>query len=283
MFLNFTPSQRKGTIILIIFSLAILCIINFTSIEVELPNIDKIPKLTKFFKTEYKSKTIEQDSLFIFDPNTATKTELEKLGLSHYQSNQILNFRKSGGFFYKKEDLQKIYSIKPLDYNRLESFIKIIEKEKRDQSKFYKDYKNTSQIYKNKNEIYIELNSTDSITLCELPYIGAKRANKIIHLRTKLKGFHNLNQIKKILDSDSIYIDALKKQIKIDTNLIEKLNINTATYSQLKEILFFDSYDVKNILNYRKLVSQINSIKELKDNDVLPQHTYENVKFYIKP
>ncbi|MCU0348746.1 MAG: helix-hairpin-helix domain-containing protein, partial [Saprospiraceae bacterium] len=56
---------------------------------------------------------------FAFDPNTATKEDFERLGLSSRTAQSILNYRAKGGHFYKKEDLAKIYTLRQEDYERL--------------------------------------------------------------------------------------------------------------------------------------------------------------------
>ncbi|HPI09297.1 MAG TPA: helix-hairpin-helix domain-containing protein, partial [Saprospiraceae bacterium] len=62
---------------------------------------------------------------FIFDPNTATENDFERLGIPKWTIKSILNYRSKGGKFRRKEDFQKIYNLPEEDYARLESFIAI--------------------------------------------------------------------------------------------------------------------------------------------------------------
>ncbi|HFA50503.1 MAG TPA: helix-hairpin-helix domain-containing protein, partial [Bacteroidetes bacterium] len=50
--------------------------------------------------------------LFKFDPNTATKEELIRLGILPRTANTLLNYRSKGGRFFKKEDLKKVYGFR---------------------------------------------------------------------------------------------------------------------------------------------------------------------------
>jgi competence protein ComEA len=68
-----------------------------------------------------------KDSLFVFDPNTASLQEFQKLGLSEKQASTIKNYLNKGGSFKTKEDLKKIYGISADQYNQLEPYI-FIEK-----------------------------------------------------------------------------------------------------------------------------------------------------------
>ena len=65
---------------------------------------------------------------FRFDPNTATKDELVRLGISSRTAQTLLNYRSKGGRFFKKEDLKKVYGLRQEDYDRLEEWV-IIETE----------------------------------------------------------------------------------------------------------------------------------------------------------
>ncbi len=63
--------------------------------------------------------------LFEFDPNTVSREDLKRLGLSAKAINIMMNYRKKGGTFRKREDLSKIYGITEDDFERLFPYIKI--------------------------------------------------------------------------------------------------------------------------------------------------------------
>lgn len=62
---------------------------------------------------------------FPFNPNKADLNEWQKLGVSTKVAHTIINFRKKGGHFYQKKDLQKIYGLSPSLYDSLEAYIQI--------------------------------------------------------------------------------------------------------------------------------------------------------------
>lgn len=82
-------------------------------------------------KQDLKSQknTIEKKELkpiyVPFDPNGLSEEQWHMLGLSDRQIKVIKNYESKGGKFYKKEDLKKIYSIKPDQYTQLEPYISI--------------------------------------------------------------------------------------------------------------------------------------------------------------
>ena len=70
-------------------------------------------------------ETVMPVKMFHFDPNTATKEDLNKLGLSNKTAYNIINYREKVHPFAKVEDLKAIYTLKETDYKRLESYVRI--------------------------------------------------------------------------------------------------------------------------------------------------------------
>src|SRR5690554_6099535 len=75
-------------------------------------------------------------NLFDFDPNTATREDFLNLGLPLKTVNILLNFRNKGGRFYRKEDVQKIYTLNEEDYKRLEPYIVLAKPQQRESQSF---------------------------------------------------------------------------------------------------------------------------------------------------
>ncbi|MEO6039434.1 MAG: helix-hairpin-helix domain-containing protein, partial [Saprospiraceae bacterium] len=69
--------------------------------------------------------TASTGQLFAFDPNTASQADFTRLGLSEKVAGIICNYRSKGGHFRQPDDLQKIYSLSPADFERLRPWIRI--------------------------------------------------------------------------------------------------------------------------------------------------------------
>lgn len=79
------------------------------------------------FESDHKtpiSSEVEY-ALFSFDPNTAEKETLERLGLPAATVTTLLNYRKKGGRFRSAADLSRIYNLAPADFARLEPYVRI--------------------------------------------------------------------------------------------------------------------------------------------------------------
>ncbi|MEI7501554.1 MAG: helix-hairpin-helix domain-containing protein, partial [Bacteroidota bacterium] len=73
----------------------------------------------------------DSPTLVPFDPNLITTAEGLRLGLSERQMQNLLNYRAKGGHFYRKEDLKKMYTLPESQYQELEPYIILPNKESR--------------------------------------------------------------------------------------------------------------------------------------------------------
>ncbi len=131
-FFHYTRAERNGAL-----TLLLLCIILalaprlFSALKPSTRlNFEEDMRITEqlpaFIAEDEASVSASAEAqLFYFDPNTATKEELMRLGLRERVANAIVNYRSKGGQFRKKEDLQKIYTLSEADYYRLEPYIRI--------------------------------------------------------------------------------------------------------------------------------------------------------------
>jgi len=147
-YFSFSQREKRGiiTLLVIIFILIIFRNLDLFLDKNEIKNNKEIFKeIVAFEKSLKKTPKIEKKNfLFDFDPNTTTKEEFAKLGITEKQIKKILkkfilsklgitekqikvieNYRNKGGRFFEKEDFKKIYSISDNLYKKLENYIKI--------------------------------------------------------------------------------------------------------------------------------------------------------------
>ena len=67
----------------------------------------------------------EDGALFLFDPNTVTGAELERLGFTPKQAAVILHYREAGAVFRRPEDFARCYTVSDRAYRRLAPYIRI--------------------------------------------------------------------------------------------------------------------------------------------------------------
>lgn len=125
---------------------------------------------------------------FVFNPNTVSMDDLQRLGFSRKQAQSIDNYRQKGGVFRRKSDFARSYVVADSVYKRLEAYISIP---------------------------LIDLNQADSADFDSLPGIGGWFASKMIEHRERLGGYSYKEQLMDIYRFDQEKFDALSDLVTV--------------------------------------------------------------------
>ncbi len=205
--------------------------------------------------------------LFNFNPNTVLREEMEKLGFSKKQSNNIINYREKGGVFKQKEDLKKIYTISDDFYAKIEDYIEILVEN------------NIKESATEANVISINIASKEE--LIKLKGIGDKLSSTIIKYRGILGGFHSVNQLKEVYGLSTETIDNIESFLVFDIQYLNKININTATLKELYSHKYLSYNDARKIVNYRTVHGLFTTVNEIKLNDLVKDKLYSKIAPYL--
>ena len=199
--------------------------------------------------------------MFRFDPNNLPTEKWKQLGLGDEQAAIIKHYQDKGGHFYKKEDLQKIYSITPEDYKRLEPFIAL------------PGGKKAGGI--------IELNSADSIKLTELPGIGASFAKRIINYRQRLGGFYKKDQLKEVFGMDQEKFESIRNQVTVNPKKVTKIHINKVDFDGLSHFPYLSFKQMNAIIQYRDQHGDYETIDDLHNIAILDNVILRKIEPYL--
>ena len=283
-FYSFTQPERRGFATLTVLLFTIVCVLAV------LPIYHKSSRSGSEFSAFadsiaiYEQKVVSDSILspqtkhiakklspFLFDPNILSVEGWIKMGFSPKQAQSLDNYRKKGGRFHKKEDLKKIFFIGEEEYTIIEPYIEI--------NINTNSYRHT--LPKKRKIFIIELNTSDTIDLKELPRIGSVFAKRIVKYRNLLGGFCKKEQLLEVYGlNDEIY-EAISPYIMIDTGFITKININTATLQDLKHHPYLDYYQAKAIVKYRNIGNTFVSIDDLKNITLIDDITFEKIEPYL--
>ena len=264
-FFHFNKQERNGVFVLcviicILFGIRLLMpFITRDSNNVQLISININSSPNTIFETD-KGDNFSKESnsyrktanqKFVFNPNTVTEEDAQKLGFTKKLSATLIKFRNKGGKFFKPEDLKKLYGLSPKLYNELENYILIpnTKKEFKRDSVFTK----TSRTYEKKTytKVLVEINSADSLSIVFLKGIGPGLTKRIIKYRTMLGGFHSINQLKEVYGmTDSLFL-VLSSQIQLNPNAVNKIPINAIDFNSLRKHPYFNFQIAQAIINYR--------------------------------
>ena len=99
--------------------------------------------------------------------------------------------------------------------------------------------------------IVLELNSADSTDLLSLYGIGKVFSRRIIKYRSLLGGYYTSEQLLEVYGMDSSRYLGFHNKIRVDTNLIKKINLTTVEFKELLRHPYVNYDMVKSFVNYR--------------------------------
>jgi competence protein ComEA len=321
----YSRGERNGVIILATFSLLIVFMPNlfsfwhsktsdvtdFSAFEKDIAAFNSaMPSDVKNGEGGFSSleKNIE---LFNFDPNTTSAEDFMRLGLSPKVATIITHYREKGGRFFRKEDLKKIYGLKPDDYERLEEYITLNNTHKSSLTYNYPpQYPNRFEATKDKNEPPIDIKvfpfDPNSATEMELRTLGIDKnvVKNIIKFREKNGKFYKKEDLKRIYSFSEIDYLRLEKYINIaenqqftnnnnsPSNLTETkkfktenvnltIDVNKANINEWLELRGIGSTFAARIVEQREKLGGFTSIEQIKIIHGLPDSTYRKIQPHL--
>jgi competence ComEA-like helix-hairpin-helix protein len=220
-------------------------------------------------KQESKPEVVEIHP-FPFDPNELDEEEWLSMGLREKLVKTILKYREKGGKFYESEDLKNIYGMRENEFIALETFIHI--------------KKDTVRIFEKKinaNDLMLDINAADTLDLQQLKGIGPSYARRIVKYRERLGGFSSIEQLYEVYGMDSLRFEGIAKNIIVETDSIQRININEAGIKQLIKHPYIEFYLAKSIVTYRKEIGNYDDTEQLKNANLIYEELYEKIKPYI--
>lgn len=211
---------------------------------------------------------------FPFDPNKLDQNGWKELGLTDKQIKSILNYRQKGGQFRIKKDFAKIYTISKEEFSVLEPYIQLPDELK-------KNDKNYSATSTKNEEIRVEINSADTAELKKVRGIGPTFALRIVNYRTRLHGFSNINQLKEIKGIDSAKFAQISPYLFVNPYLIQKININTVSFDELKSHPYIGYNIALSLINYRKQHGEYTVLSDIKKSALVTEDVYEKISPYL--
>jgi DNA uptake protein ComE-like DNA-binding protein len=228
---------------------------------------------------EYTNNDYQKTDLFepfYFDPNTVDPQKLENFGIPQYVIKSFAKYRNAGAKFYKKEDLKKLYGLKPNLYERMAPYIIIEETDPKDYTS-KKEYKKTET-----ERALVDLNTADSLTLLKVRGIGPYLSSKIIKYRNALGGYVSIDQLYEIFNIKPEQVDAIKPFVFVNSSSIKRLNVNTADYLQLNWHPYISSKEANAIITYRKQHGLYKSRLDLEKVILLNKEMLDKIEPYLE-
>ena len=127
----------------------------------------------------------------------------------------------------------------------------------------------------------IELNSADTTAFKTLKGVGSYYALKIIEYREKLGGFYEIEQLLEVYGLKPEVITENKAFIQLDTSLVVKININTATKEELNNHPYIKWSIANSIILYRANHGKYKSVQNIQNSDLVNADLYRKIVRYL--
>ncbi|MFO7655690.1 MAG: helix-hairpin-helix domain-containing protein [Bacteroidales bacterium] len=212
-------------------------------------------------------------SITPFDPNTINAKSIGMLNISEKAKKSWIKYLQSGGKFYKKSDMKKLYGLDSVSYSRLEPYISIRH------SSAEEDNITGAAFFEKTNTI--EVNSAIRSDFEKLYGIGPVLSERIISYRMLLGGFVNTGQLCEVYGLADSILSLNAKRITIDKQLVKKIDINKAVYNDIAKHPYFTGYHARAILAYRKLNGSLISVDQMRENNLLPDSVLNKAAEYL--
>ncbi|MDC0338746.1 helix-hairpin-helix domain-containing protein [Flavobacteriales bacterium] len=305
-FFNYSSSERKGSIALVALLLIALSgywlvdVIQSSS-EVGYDNLsEEINSLTSAANSN--NQEVKEIQYFEFNPNEIDEESWVLLGFSEKQAQSIIKYREKGGYFYKKEDLKRLYVVDDSLYDLLEPYVVLERKSKSysnysiDKCYFVKLTEDSIPIYDGFSELEkIICNKKNGIYSYYLGGFSSVERAKEVQLQAIPLGF-NMTEVKLLSCDFGFVINKNKTDNKYKKNKFGKDNsaslkselnnfkvkINAADTTGFKSLKGIGSYYSSKIVKYRKALGGFVSVEQLKEvYGILPEVIDQNVSRLI--
>lgn len=282
-YLDFSARERTGVLLLLLFMLMIYAVPYVAPYVLTRPIVDTaaFEREVALFLASCPAKetppTVKappgiKPVMAPFDPNHVSKEDWMKMGIKERTARAISNFTTKGGRFRKPEDLQKIYTLSPEDYQRLLPYVCIAEK--RDTI-----YKKTWEPRRGPEAV--DVNAADSAAWEQLPGIGPGFARRIVRFRERLGGFYYPEQVKETYGLPDSVFNKIQPFLRMGSISLRKIDLNQTDEKSLAQHPYINTKLAVQIIRYRSVHGPFRALEELKQLPLVDDIIYRKLENYI--
>lgn len=283
-FLSFNKHQRRGLLILAAL-IVVMQIIFFrikaqTDIKTDLMAAENLLLIQKKIDS-LKSAETPKDTIYPFNPNYITDYKGYLIGMSVAEIDRLHAYRNQGKFVNSAKEFQVVTQISDSLFEAVSPSFKFPDWVKKNSS-----FNSTSPQYEKdtaeKSSKKEDLNTVDVEQLKKINGIGDKLSKRIISFRNRLGGFLVDEQLYDVYGLDSVVVQkTLEKFTILSTPAIEPIELNEATYDQLRSIAYINGQLATKILDYKRANGSFKSLEELTKIEDFPANRLPSIALYL--
>lgn len=285
---KFSKQERSGIfflLLIIIILQAIFFVVKYTSY----PTIDNlsVDKETQTIIDSLKQRTLQRDTIqmFPFNPNFISDYKGYALGMSPGEIDRLHSYRKRNLYVNTAGEFQEVTQISDSLLNRISPYFKFPEwiKNRFQNKPKYQVAKIVDEPNVNPNSIQPkDLNIVTADELKSIYGIGDKLSQRIIKFRDRLGGFFSDDQLYDVYGLEPKVVQRTLKRYKVLSQPdIEKININTASETEISKLIYLSKTMATKIVEYRKDNGAFTSFDELTKIEGFPTQKINRIKLYL--
>lgn len=296
--LSLHAGERRGYLVMMFVLLVLASIVIYVQWIYKPPPTDLEPLRKEMEAWIAARDAVRSDGTmhvepFPFDPNTIERADWLALGLSEKQIDGLERYMSKGGRFRVKNDLGKMYSIRPEQFERLKPFIMLPDSLPK--RTYERDQDRSSQFADRQQHVdrppegarpafaKVELNTADSVALVAVPGIGPSFARGILKYRESLGGYSSLDQLAEvyILKDKPDAVVRLKELLVLDTLMVRRIPINTCTVEELAAHPYCRWKLAKPLIAYRTLHGPFRTVADIRGCAVIDEALFRKLAPYL--
>lgn len=147
--------------------------------------------------------------------------------------------------------------------------------------------KNREQLFAKKEfdepakPVAFEINTADSATWVAVKGIGPAISRMIMNYRSKLGGFHSVEQLQEVYLVKEELMERIRPQLEVDASYVHKLNINKADAKELKSHPYISWNIANSIVRIRQNHGPYESVSDVQKSDLINDSTYRKLAPYF--
>jgi DNA uptake protein ComE-like DNA-binding protein len=235
------------------------------------------------FKKEFdslvsKEKNKSGQVIYPFNPNYLSDYKGYQIGMSTAEIDRLFFYRNRGNFVNSKTEFQEVTGVSDSLLNAIAPYFKFPTWVSRSGTTPKKAARTVENVHKTKRDI----NLATPEELKTIHGIGEKLSLRIVNYRRRLIGFSEIDQLHEVWGLKPEVINRLLESYAVlSFPQIDKLNVNTASFKELLNLVYIDYELCKKIVEYREEVAEIQSLDELKKIDGFPIKKFDRIALYL--
>lgn len=288
----YNKRQRNG----VFFLLAVIVVLQFIYAFVDFSSEDEQNTTTdELIAFQYQIDSLKQielenrkPKLFPFNPNYITDFKGYQLGMTTEEIDRLHIYRKQNKFVNSVSEFQQITKVSDSLLAAISPYFKfpdwVVKRENQKKNKTIETSSFEKPIYNKVHKISTnDINKATQQDFETVSGIGEVLATRIIKYRNKLQGYSLPSQLYEVWGlSKETANEVLETFIIKDKPIIEKVNVNTATFKEVLKNPYIDYELCKKIFEYRDEVAELQDISELRNIKDFPLDKYDRIVIYLE-